>query len=196
MNDKERIEAIIRDKNLSNVEFCNQTAMAPATLSHIISQRTKPTIAILRNVVEAFPDINPMWILLGKGEMYLPQNDSSDSLGLDPASGDVADSAFQDSGVDDIFSSLRNGLQPSATTQSSAQQSGIQSVQRQTAAAGHRQVPPAIVIPNQRQQMAAPQINIEEVVGATLTRLQKPQRRVTEVRIFFDDGTYETFSAK
>lgn len=192
MNDKERIEAIIRDKNLSNVEFCNQTAMAPSTLSHIISQRTKPTIAILRNVVEAFPDINPMWILLGQGEMYLSQNVSSDSMDLDAASGDVAGSAVDDTGVDDIFSSLRNGLQSSAPAHTSVLQSG----QRQAVPTGHRQVPPAAAMPNQRQQAAAPQINIEEVVGATLTRLQKPQRRVTEVRIFFDDGTYETFSAK
>lgn len=194
MNDKERIEAIIRDKNLSNVEFCNQTAMAPSTLSHIISQRTKPTIAILRNVVEAFPDINPMWILLGQGEMYLPQNDPADTMDLGATGIEGVDAPILDSGVDDIFSSLRNGLQPAASAQASVPPSVASSGQRQPV--GNRQVPPAIVIPNQRQQVAAPQINIDEVVGATLTRLQKPQRRVTEVRIFFDDGTYETFSAK
>ena len=68
-SDKERIEQIIREKKLNNIEFCSKTALSPSTLSHILSERTKPTLPILRSIVDAFPDLNPMWILLGEGEM-------------------------------------------------------------------------------------------------------------------------------
>lgn len=168
MTDKERIEQIIQVKHLSNVEFCNQTIMSPSTLSHILSERTKPTIAILRNIVEAFPDLNPMWILLGQGEMFLDAAAASSEKQPDAptAPGDI----------EDVFAPLRNGLTTS----------------RQESSFGNPQHPASTP-----QQMVPPTstIDVEEVVGMTLARLQKPQRKVTEVRIFFDDGTYETFSA-
>ena len=159
MTDKERIEEIIKAKHLTNVEFCNQTAMSPSGLSHILSERTKPTLSILRNIVEAFPDLNPMWVLLGQGEMFVDDSQAVQSAAQSPQ-GDV----------DDIFASMKNGLPPSSVAKS--QQSMAQ--------------PPAD---------STPQVNVEEVVSLTLARLQKPQRKVKEVRIFFDDGTYEAFTA-
>ena len=159
MTDKERIEEIIKAKKLTNVEFCNQTAMSPSGLSHILSERTKPTLSILRNIVEAFPDLNPMWVFMEQGKMFKDESQVVQSGSQSPQED-----------VDDIFASLKNGLTPSSVVKS--QQSIVQ--------------PPAD---------STPQVNVEEVVGLTLARLQKPQRKVTEVRIFFDDGTYETFSA-
>ena len=175
MTDKERIEQIIQVKHLSNVEFCNQTAMSPSSLSHILSERTKPTIAILRNIVEAFPDLNPMWVLLGQGEMF--------KTDFTPSTTDSsADAATLQDDIDNIFTPMRNGL--GAASASSRQTSTSDG---QTPSNAVHQQPP---VP------AAPTVNIEEVVELTLSRLQKPPRKVTEVRIFFDDGTYETFSAK
>ena len=40
------------------------------------------------------------------------------------------------------------------------------------------------------------QMNLSDIVRETLEVIQKPQRKIVEVRIFFDDGTYETFSPK
>ena len=37
--------------------------------------------------------------------------------------------------------------------------------------------------------------NVQDIVAETLKQQQKPPRKVVEVRIFFDDGTFETFSA-
>lgn len=171
---------------MTNVEFCSQTCMAPATLSHILSERTRPTIAILRNIVEAFPDINPMWILLDQGEMYLTA-DSAQSTQQDGQADLTTMGAADD--PDDVFGAFRTGLggndTSAASPRSSVQPSAIPAhgggnVQSRTAQ-------PAPVVPR---------VNVEEVVDLTLRRLQKPQRKVTEVRIFFDDGTYETFSAR
>lgn len=166
MTDKERIEQIIQVKHLSNVEFCNQTLLSASSLSHILSERTKPTLSTLRNIVEAFPDLNPMWVLLGQGEMFKSES----------ASSATESSADSQNDVDDILAPMRNGLGGTSGQTS-----------RQALAIGSNQKSP---VP------ATPSVNIEEVVALTLSRLQKPQRKVTEVRIFFDDGTYETFNAK
>lgn len=179
MTDKERIEEIIKVKQLTNVEFCSQTCMAPATLSHILSERTKPTLPILRNVVEAFPDLNPMWVLLGQGEMFVAEGTDGGA-----ASGSAQTSSVNPSEeVDDVFGAFRSGL-------GGVQPPVSQSAQTYSA--------PSQVHGGQRGggQPQPRQINVEEVVDLTLRRLQKPQRKVTEVRIYFDDGTYEAFSAR
>jgi transcriptional regulator with XRE-family HTH domain len=36
----------------------------------------------------------------------------------------------------------------------------------------------------------------KEVIHETIKYIDKPQRKITEIRVFFDDGTYETFSAQ
>lgn len=170
MTDKERIEKIIQAKKLSNIEFCNQTAMAASTLSHILSERTKPTLAVLRNIVEAFPDLNPMWVLLGQGEMF-----SKDTPVATSEEHDAAPASQDD--IDDVFSALKNGLGGSSASPGQASSSS----------------PSPSTLPSVQSK---PSVDVEEVVALTMARLQKPQRKVTEVRIFFDDGTYETFSAR
>ncbi|MBO4215361.1 MAG: hypothetical protein J5888_03380, partial [Bacteroidaceae bacterium] len=44
-------------------------------------------------------------------------------------------------------------------------------------------------------QPVSSSMNVQEIVAETLKQQQKPARKVVEVRIFFDDGTFETFSA-
>ena len=57
MTDTERILEIIRVKNLNNIQFCSATGISPASLSHITSNRSKPTLSILRNVIAGFPEM-------------------------------------------------------------------------------------------------------------------------------------------
>ncbi len=177
-SDKERIEQIIQSKKLNNIEFSNKTQLSPSTLSHILSERTKPSLTILRNIVEAFPDLNPMWVLLGQGEMYLADEKANSS--------DNQDETGADDDIDDILGPMRNGLGyvPKAKSGNQPQQSPIS----QPASVGKSQsIPqvPGITIKD-----------VEDVMTKTVAQLQKPARQVTEVRIFFDDGTYECFYTK
>ena len=45
---------------------------------------------------------------------------------------------------------------------------------------------------NPTQNMPPP---LQPIVRETIKYLDKPQRKITEIRVFFDDGTYETFSS-
>lgn len=178
MDDKERIEYIILEKQLSNTEFCAKANIAPATLSHILGGRSKPSLAILRGVVMGFPDLNPEWVLLGIGNMYRENaatvnsdtNTSSDS----PISSDGSnDEAFGDFGnMADMFATPQHTNIYNGKTQNLAQ---------------HK---PA----TEKNEMSKQ--NISDIVRETLEQTQKPQRKIVEIRIFFDDGTYETFYSK
>lgn len=161
MDDKERIEFIIKDKGLSNVEFSSITGIAPATISHISSGRSRPTLAILKGVLSGFPDLNPEWVFMGTGPMYKDNNVSS-------AQTDIAVSA---SGSYDLFSSVEQ------------MESGNHvSLQR-----------PSKLPTSKPSSVSADEIkNVIRESFETMTRKQR--RQIVEVRIFFDDGTYEAFS--
>lgn len=185
MTDKEKIELIIQDKHLNSTQFCNEVCIATGTLSHIRSGRTEPTLNILRNISQAFPDINPAWLFYGEEPMYkntnLPasENDVSEEESVaNKMPGDELDEEIPFSSPFLAAASapgVAKGAQASPLPVSASSPSGAR---RNPSVAN--QVPVA---------------NVQDVVAETLKQYQKPQRKVVEVRIFFDDGTFETFSA-
>lgn len=42
--------------------------------------------------------------------------------------------------------------------------------------------------------VAAPRQQLQQVQKPEIKYVERPQRKITEIRIFYDDGTYETFS--
>ncbi len=181
MDDKERIEYIILEKQLTDGDFCAKAGISAATLSHIKSGRSKPSLTILRGVVEGFPDLNPEWVLLGRGEMYSASTPSAGG-GQESEAVGLAEQQEADGNIG-LFAGVNDMFAPPAAQQplrqSERTHSGM-SVQRQQMA----------------ERMEQARVNVAEVVRETLAQTQKPQRKIVEVRIFFDDGTYETFGQK
>ena len=50
MSDTERVVEIIRVMGMNNIQFSQKTGISPASLSHITSGRSNPTLTILRNI--------------------------------------------------------------------------------------------------------------------------------------------------
>ena len=166
MTDTERLLEIIRVKNLNNIQFCSITGISPASLSHITSNRSKPTLTILRNVISGFPDVNPEWIMMGTGPMFRGEH------GL---------SLKNEDDTPDVQPKKENDAMPSLFGDDDREE--------------------APYVPSRPKQENAwsvqpPTNSIEDIVKKTLTVVQKPQRKIVEVRIFFDDGTYESFGGK
>lgn len=172
MTDKEKIELIIQEKHLNNTQFCNEVCIAPGTLSHILSGRTQPTLNILRSIVQAFPDINPAWLFYGEEPMYknsdspTPENEESEDTYLNNKEEVPVEEAQLP-----LFAPVSNPAPVSRRTGAQAPSQGVQS------------------------PVQAASLNVQDIVAETLKQQQKPPRKVVEVRIFFDDGTFETFSA-
>lgn len=172
MTDKEKIELIIQEKHLNNTQFCNEVCIAPGTLSHILSGRTQPTLNILRSITQAFPDINPAWLFYNQEPMYK----NSDSPTPEKAE---SDATYLNSTVEDAAPNEDGQLSLFASAPTSASPVSPVSTPRRTSS-------PA---------PAPSTLNVQDIVAETLKLQQKPPRKVVEVRIFFDDGTFETFCA-
>lgn len=184
MNDTERIFEIMKQKHLNNVQFCALTGIANASLSHFSTGRNKPTLATLRSIVKAFPDLSTEWVMMGEGPMY---RDAASAPVSTPALTQEPESVQQDS----LFSQEENEVQeiydksflfsnaPSpATPKRTVQQKPMFTEQPAVS------TPPHQVIPAEA---------VEGIVRETISQMNRPHHRIIEVRIFFDDGTYESF---
>lgn len=175
MTDKERIETIMSEYHLNNVAFCNKVGMNQATLSNILRGTTNPSLPVLRSIKDAFPEISTDWLYEGEGEMLKTENakNPDSTSGQTSMSGDLF-SGVQNNDVDTIFAPMSNLSSGSSDGRQSASYS-----------------------PKSQQEVrpVAPTVNVGEIVTGVVSALQKPTRKIVEVRIFFDDGTFEAFSS-
>ena len=159
MDDKDRIVFLIHDKGLSNVEFSALTGIAPATISHITRGRSKPTLPIMKGILNGFPDLNPEWVFLGTGPMYKINKENIE--GAEPMSSGSGDTL-------DLFSNMP--MDDGSVLGNRSQVKGGVS-------------------------QKAFGLDLRETIKESMfAALGQQKRKIVEVRIFFDDGTYEAFS--
>ena len=64
-----RIVEIMVRFNHSKSSLALELGVSLPLITHITTGRNKPGIELLQRVLQHFPDINPIWLLLGEGEM-------------------------------------------------------------------------------------------------------------------------------
>lgn len=71
MGVKERLREYIKTLNISEREFCRQIGVS---VSYVNSIRTSIQPDKMKAITERFPDLNPIWLLTGNGEMLQTNN--------------------------------------------------------------------------------------------------------------------------
>lgn len=66
----DRINLILKTKNLTLKQFSEEIGMQPSNMSHIMSGRHKPSLDFVLKVINRYPEINIKWLTLGEGEMF------------------------------------------------------------------------------------------------------------------------------
>ena len=66
-----RINLILRAKNITAKQFAEEIGIQPSGMSHIMSGRNNPSLEFVSKVIRRYPEIDANWLLLGKGEMYM-----------------------------------------------------------------------------------------------------------------------------
>ncbi len=61
----------MKSQNLTSSQFADKLGVQRSGLSHILSGRNKPSLDFVLKVLAGFPDLNPQWLLQGKGKMYV-----------------------------------------------------------------------------------------------------------------------------
>ncbi len=66
----DRINLVLKAKNISARQFAEEIGIQPSGMSHIMSGRNKPSLEFVAKVIRRYPEIDANWLLMGRGEMY------------------------------------------------------------------------------------------------------------------------------
>ena len=66
----DRINLILKAKNLTSRQFAEEIGIQPSGMSHILSGRNRPSLDFVMKVINRYPEIDINWLMFGKGEMY------------------------------------------------------------------------------------------------------------------------------
>lgn len=174
---KDRVRMIMDHFELKQKDFANELCVAEATISNVYKGKTQVTNNLVQAVHQAFPGININWLMFGEGEMLLPLTEGGSPNGSAGSAGTVSGTSSA-IGRNVGFSDFD---EPSLFSIPAAQMGAPQSAT-------------ATSVPSHR----SPQMELQ--LMETLTQLknatmaEKPVRKIKEIRVFFDDGTFEAFT--
>ena len=168
---KDRVRQVMTWAKLSQQDFATYLEISPASLSSIFNGRTNPTNNHVQAIHRAFPEINVNWLMFGEGEMLLNGKTSENVSGTDSLSNSGSSGASVpelDMGVASSIFPESAFIQPSTSEKVSAS-SGIN-------------------IQDSLRQAA-----LLSAVNKNAKNFDISERKIKEIRVFFDDGTYESF---
>ena len=173
---KERIRLIQEQLGLSQIEFANKLGISPASLSSILTGRTNPTSKHIMGIHQGFPEINVNWLMFGEGTMLAAGHEGNDELQQAEKTNEDA-SASENSVTAEEQLGGENIEQRSLFTQ---EQIAHPTIEQKVAAYGSR-----------REQRST--IRGNGSVISTAINIDKDERRIKEIRVFYNNGTYESF---
>ena len=171
---KDRIKRIIESQHMTQQEFAENIKVAPATLSSIFTGRTAPSLKIVDAIKSRFPDISTDWLLFGRGAMTDYRNSdagASFSSSTPPSTNYTPDFDTTPEASADI--STNNTIDSSNGSHT-------------TAEAPNTETPETV----------QPEITSKTKGIQLVKNCDKHERHIVEIRIFYDDQTWETFVPK
>ena len=186
---KERLQLLLQNNNISASKLAEILEVQPSGISHILSGRNNPSMEFIVKCLNAFPDVNPEWFIMGSGPMYksalvtpteqLPQ-DSDHKNTHKHVNNDVKSDTKHTTRNDDNFTSFNTLFDlPQSTDYNQEQHKIIPS----SSSSKPAKKQPAPIIPglDGGQQHSGERA----AVGSP--------KKITKVMIFYSDRTVESF---
>lgn len=78
-----KLELLINSEaNLTQSGFAEMLGIQPATVSHILSGRNKPSCELLQKILTRFPNVSADWLLLDNGDMLRDKSKTPSGMPL------------------------------------------------------------------------------------------------------------------
>lgn len=176
---KDRIRLLMEDQKLTQQSFAQLLEISPAQLSGIYNGRTKPTLNIVDAIHRKFPQVRTEWLLYGLEPMYI--GNVSQTGGEMPAV-EATHSKVEALAFDFSEEKDHDAVAPPALTSQQVRSSAAPQVSQAS----------LFDQPSTHGVNSTPKKTVQE----NAKYIDKPQRKITEIRIFYDDQTWETFVPK
>ena len=193
---KDRIRQIMEDQKLNQQSFAQLIGKSTATLSNIFNDRTKPTLDIVDAIKKKFPQVNTEWLLFGTPPMYINKVEGGVAASSSGASAGAGSMGAEDSldmyGGASASAGMgaQDGMPGAGGVAGGAMEPSLD-----FGADGQDSSPASPSLFDQ-PQMHGVKRTPKNIANAAVKIVDKPQRRITEIRIFYDDQTWETFVPK
>ena len=182
---KDRIRQIMEDQHLNQQNFAQLIGKSTATLSSIFNDRTKPSLDIVDAIKKKLPQVNLEWLLYGTPPMYINKVEGAQA-GASARGGNGAD--------EDSLDMYGDAVGVAGTGASAAGMGGSHGGIGGAGSEGSDSpTSPSLFDHPQTHGVKRTPKNI---ANAAVKYVDKPQRKITEIRIFYDDQTWETFVPK
>ena len=167
---KERLVQLLDLEQLSPSKFADIIGVQRSSVSHVISERNKPSFDFIQKTLKAFPGLNADWLILGQGSMYDQMGREGSGNLFDPPAESIKDSFPED--IPEEERSVDKGVDPAAGKIDDVRQS-IDAYTQQKNTEVDQQEP--------------------EVAGRMEIPEPDPSKRVVQVMVFYDDDTFKSF---
>ncbi len=163
--------------------FANLTGIATASLSNIFSGRTRPTLMHVEALMNSIPDLNLQWLLSGTGEMH--GNQGATGVTTSDSTSTNAPSLFDDAET----------MQGNGAAQPSQSHAGMSSVTQGRQGYGADKMAEQQSFYEAEKRMLNIGQNFHSPQNVSI-KAAPVSRKITEIRVYFDDQTWESFVPK
>ena len=193
---RERIKQIIEREGMSQSQFADFIGVNRPTLSHVIAGRNNPSMEIVMKIHQKFPNINILWLLDGIGS-YEDDAVTEYTPGLDAAE----DLHAGDTPTPPQWNTDGNNGETHATLASPSampateDDTSMRFYQGELFAENPIFAAESTVAAKKRKETPLQTPPKAPYMSDTQTDYARKflQRKIVEIKIFYDDGTYETF---
>ena len=162
---KDRIRKVMESMHMTQQVFADFIGLAPATLSGIFNDRTRPTLNVVEAIKKKIPDISTDWLMFGNEPMYVSASLPDDGNQPQTSAPNTVRQEMRDntSTGEPMLDLFQVSSQPARNTVAPTfQKNGVRNTQ-------------------------------PEIIREEIKYIDKPQRKVTEIRVYYDDQTWESF---
>ena len=189
---RDRIKQIIEREGMSQSQFADYIGVNRPTLSHVIAGRNNPSMEIVMKIHQTFPKINILWLLDGIGEY------ADNSQAIHPSDlSSVTDQDIEEATPTPQWTASVDEEPASSISSNSLPDDDYSSRFYQGELFAEN---PIITIEStgaskKRKEMPLQTPPKAPYMSDTQTDYARKflQRKIVEIKIFYDDGTYETF---
>lgn len=159
-----RLQQFLDAENITQAQFAARVRATPASISHLLAGRNKPSFEIIQNIMKAYPELNIEWFINGTGKMY---------KAAAPKEHDTGSGLLFSDEMQQVYESMPgpDSMPREIEATSSEAYKSVQMQER-----------PSNIKSSETSDTPSPAVKVIE-----------KQRKAVKIVIFYDDGTFQEF---
>ena len=119
---REKLLNLMKTEQLTASKLAELLGIQPSGISHILGGRNKPSFDLVQKILRRFPQVNPDWLLLDRGEMYRAVSVDAASPSQESPSSSAEMSESLSAQENDTAADSTNSMTPISSTPNFAQE--------------------------------------------------------------------------